>query len=170
MFAPFAETHINLINERVQREDAARQARTASEILRRFERQPGVVLADEVGMGKTFVAMAVAASIILDRDDEGPVVVMVPPSLRGKWPRDWEVFQHECLSPAARARIRSDSADSGISFLRLLDDPPSRRKHLIFLTHGALHRSLTDGYAKARCHQARVQRALHANAAARELL
>jgi superfamily II DNA or RNA helicase len=148
MFAPFAETHINLINERVQREDAARQARTASEILRRFQRQPGVVLADEVGMGKTFVAMAVAASIILDRDDEGPVVVMVPPSLRGKWPRDWEVFQHECLSPAARARIRSDSADSGISFLRLLDDPPSRRKHLIFLTHGAMHRSLTDGYAK----------------------
>lgn len=148
MFAPFAETHINLINERVQREDAARQARTASEILRRFQRQPGVVLADEVGMGKTFVAMAVAASIILDRDDEGPVVVMVPPSLRGKWPRDWEVFQHECLSPEARARIRSDSADSGISFLRLLDDPPARRKHLIFLTHGALHRSLTDGYAK----------------------
>jgi hypothetical protein len=148
MFAPFAESHINLINQRVQREDAARQARTASEVLRRFQRQPGVVLADEVGMGKTFVAMAVAASIILDRDDEGPVVVMVPPSLRGKWPRDWEVFQHECLSPEARARIRSDSADSGISFLRLLDDPPSRRKHLIFLTHGALHRSLTDGYAK----------------------
>ncbi len=148
MFAPFAKSHITLVNERVQHEDAARQERTASEILRRLERQPGVVLADEVGMGKTFVAMAVAASIILDRDDEGPVVVMVPPSLRGKWPRDWEVFQNECLSPEARTRIRSASAKSGIEFLQLLDDPPARRKHLIFLTHGALHHSLTDGFAK----------------------
>lgn len=148
MFAPFAEYHIKLENERVPREDAARQGRTAAEILRRLQRQPGVVLADEVGMGKTFVAMAAAISIILDRDDEGPVVVMVPPSLREKWPRDWEVFRHECLSSEARDRIRSASADSGISFLRLLDDPPARRAHLIFLTHGALHRSLTDGYAK----------------------
>lgn len=148
MFAPFAKSYINLNNERVPREDAARQQRTASEILRRLERQPGVVLADEVGMGKTFVAMAVAASIILERDDEGPVVVMVPSSLRGKWPNDWEVFRHECLSPKARDVIRSSSADSGIKFLQLLDDPPARRKHLIFLTHGALHRSLTDGYAK----------------------
>lgn len=147
-FAPFAKSHINLSSERVPREDAARQERTAEEILRRLERQPGVVLADEVGMGKTFVAMAVATSIILDREDEGPVVVMVPPSLQSKWPNDWEVFRHECLSPKSRDAIRSASADSGISFLRLLDDPPSRRKHLIFLTHGALHRSLTDGYAK----------------------
>ncbi len=148
MFAPFAKSHINLNTERVPREDAARQERTASEILRRLKRQPGVVLADEVGMGKTFVAMAVAASIILERDDEGPVVVMVPPSLRDKWPHDWQVFQDKCLSPAARSAIRSASADSGISFLRLLDDPPTRRNHIIFLTHGALHRSLTDGYAR----------------------
>lgn len=148
MYAPFAKSHINLNTERVPHEDAARQERTASEILRRLERQPGVVLADEVGMGKTFVALAVAASVILDRDDEGPIVVMVPPSLRDKWPKDWEVFQDKCLSPAARNAIRSASADSGISFLRLLDDPPVRRNHIIFLTHGALHRSLTDGYAR----------------------
>src|SRR4051812_33558109 len=124
-FAHFAKSHINLSSERVPREDAARQERTAEEILRRLERQPGVVLADEVGMGKTFVAMAVATSIILDREDDGPVVVMVPPSLQGKWPNDWDVFQDKCLSPEARDSIRSASADSGISFLRLLDDPPS---------------------------------------------
>ena len=148
MFAPFAQSLLNLNTKRVPGEDAARQERTAREVLRRLERQPGIVLADEVGMGKTFVAMAVASSIILDRVADGPVVVMVPPSLRGKWPSDWEVFVHECLSADARMRIRSASADSGISFLRLLDDPPARRAHLIFLTHGALHRSLTDGYAK----------------------
>jgi superfamily II DNA or RNA helicase len=148
MFAPFAKSHINLNTERVPRADAARQERTASEILRRLSRQPGVVLADEVGMGKTFVAMAVAASIILEHSDEGPVVVMVPPSLRDKWPHDWKVFQDKCLSPSTRSAIRSSSADSGISFLRLLDDPPARRNHIIFLTHGALHRALTDGYAR----------------------
>ncbi|HEX8140665.1 MAG TPA: DEAD/DEAH box helicase [Pyrinomonadaceae bacterium] len=148
MFAPFARSHIDLNTERVPREDAERQQRTAEEILRRLERQPGVVLADEVGMGKTFVALAVASSLVLGGDEDGPVVVMVPPSLRGKWPNDWEVFSHSCLSAEARSKIRSASADSGIAFLRLLDDPPSRRAHLIFLTHGALHRSLTDGYAR----------------------
>lgn len=147
MFAEFVKSHINLNTDRVPREDAARQERTTSEILRRLERQPGIILADEVGMGKTFVAMAVAASIILERD-EGPVVVMVPPSLRDKWPHDWKVFQDKCLSHAASSAIRSASADSGISFLRLLDDPPARRNHIIFLTHGALYRSLTDGFAK----------------------
>lgn len=148
MFASFAKSDINLDNERVPREDSARQERTASEILRRLQRQPGIILADEVGMGKTFVAMAVAASIILEREEDGPVVVMVPPSLRDKWPNDWEVFRHECLTPEARKAIRAASADSGIKFLQLLDDPPARRTHLIFLTHGALHRSLTDGFAK----------------------
>jgi superfamily II DNA or RNA helicase len=148
MFASFAKSHIHLNTKRIPLEDAARQERTALEILRRLKRQPGVVLADEVGMGKTFVAMAVAASIILEHGDEGPVVVMVPPSLRDKWPHDWKVFQDKCLSPATRSAIRSASADSGISFLRLLDDPPARRNHIIFLTHGALYRSLTDGFAK----------------------
>ena len=44
---------------RISPEDAERQRGTAAEILRRLEHQPGVVLADEVGMGKTFVALAV---------------------------------------------------------------------------------------------------------------
>src|SRR5262249_42948044 len=74
-------------------------------------------------------------------------VVMVPPTLRDKWPKDWSVFQQKCLRGGG-ARLRAKSADSGVEFLRLLDDPPELRAHLIFLTHGALHRALTDGYAK----------------------
>jgi hypothetical protein len=103
--------------------------------------------ADEVGMGKTFVALAVAVSVVLDRPHGGPVVVMVPPSLREERPKDWTVFTEKCLSPGAPP-LRCGRADSGVGFLRLLDDPPDRAAHVIFLTHGALYRSLTDGYAK----------------------
>lgn len=146
--APYASSQIHLFNERVSTEDGQRQTQAAVEILRRLARQPGVILADEVGMGKTFVALAVATSILLDRPDSDPIVVMAPPSLRHKWPKDWEVFNQLCLAADVRARFRSAQADSGVEFLRLLDDPEGRRAHVIFLTHGALHRSIGDGFAK----------------------
>lgn len=142
---------INLHTDRVSNADAARQEATAREILGRFAERPGLVLADEVGMGKTFVALAVASSIALANPDAGPIVVMVPPSLKEKWPRDWSVFQEKCLSansPHARLRATSQAVESGVEFLRLLDDPPGRKKHLIFLTHGALSRGLTDPWVK----------------------
>src|SRR6266404_9192371 len=94
---PFATDSITLNTDRVSLEDAVRQERTAREILRRLVEGPGLILADEVGMGKTFVALAVAASVALTRPDDGPVVVMVPPSLVEKWPRDWAVFWEHCL-------------------------------------------------------------------------
>lgn len=148
MFAPYARDAVSLHNDMVAPADALRQERAAEAILQRFAERPGVVLADDVGMGKTFVAMAVAASIALHRPDDGPVVVMVPPSLREKWPQDWEIFQERCLRTSITGRLRSADADSGVAFLRLLDDPPERKTQIIFLTHGALYRALTDGYAK----------------------
>jgi hypothetical protein len=48
-------------NDRVSDADADRQQQTAVEILRRLADQPGLVLADEVGMGKTCVLEQVAA-------------------------------------------------------------------------------------------------------------
>lgn len=148
-FANFPKSHINLCTDRVPKEDGVRQTVTAVEILQRFKRQPGVILADEVGMGKTFVAMAVAAATIMERRAKGPVVVvMVPPSLKEKWPKDWAVFCEKCLSPKARVIMRCDKADSGLSFLKLIDDVPEKRANIIFLTHGALHRALDDGFAK----------------------
>lgn len=148
-FANFPKVHINLCTDRVPKEDGERQTVTAVEILRRFERQPGVILADEVGMGKTFVAMAVAAATIMEHRAKGPVVVMVPPSLKEKWPKDWAVFCEKCLiSPEVRGIMRPAEADSGLSFLKLIDDVPEKRANIIFLTHGALHRALDDGFAK----------------------
>jgi len=147
-YATYAKSHIRLANDRISLEDADRQERAAAEILSRLHRQPGVVLADEVGMGKTFVAMAVAVSILLERGEDGPVVVMYPPNLREKWPKDWDIFKSKCLPEPVSGRLRAASANSGIEFLKLLDDPADRRAHVIFLAHGALHRAIGDGFAK----------------------
>src|SRR3954464_1436017 len=87
-------------------EDARRQTRTAAEILRRFDDRPGVVLADEVGMGKTFVALAVAVSALEATGRRAPVVVMVPASVQGKWPREWRRFR-ERLRPGDGPEIRA---------------------------------------------------------------
>ncbi|MCH7728771.1 MAG: hypothetical protein IH991_20145, partial [Planctomycetes bacterium] len=74
-------------NERVPLSEQQRQRGEAEEILWRLGRQPGVVLADEVGMGKTFVALAVIFSVGV-QSRKGPVVVMVPPNLVDKWEQD----------------------------------------------------------------------------------
>lgn len=158
---PFVDSIRLHVPERVSLEDARRQERTAREILERLARQPGLVLADEVGMGKTFVALAVAASVALSDKQRRPAVVMVPPSLREKWPRDFDVFRRECLPPALARRLTAATAERGVDFLKLLDDPPARRKSIIFLAHGALHRGLGRGVAGGWMKLALIQRALH---------
>ena len=79
------------LNERVPPADQKRQRREVDEILRRLERQPGLILADEVGMGKTFVALAVAYSVAV-RNAKGPVILMVPSNLVDKWEQDLSTF------------------------------------------------------------------------------
>lgn len=151
---PWCE-EINLCVEgRISPADAARQWRTAQEILRRFNDQPGLILADEVGMGKTFVALAVAVSVALNSSQ--PVAVMVPASLQTKWPKDMAVFLEHCVSPALAARIRYASARRPIEFLKLLDDPAERRNGIVFVTHGAMSHGLRDPWTRL----ALIQRAL----------
>jgi len=128
--------------------DAARQTATAKEILRRFTQRPGVILADEVGMGKTFVSLAVAASVALNDKEKRPVVVMVPPGLKGKWPRDFGMFAERCLSPELGAGLNWGVATTGVEFLKFLDDPVGRRRQIIFLTHGAMQLALTDEWVR----------------------
>jgi superfamily II DNA or RNA helicase len=138
------------VSERIDRASAERQKKTAQEILDRLVDQPGLVLADEVGMGKTYVALAVGLSITLVNPDSGPVVVMVPPSVKDKWPRDLAVFLEKCLKGRARDHVRATpvTIENGVAFLKLLDDPPAVRKNLIFMTHGALSRGLNDAFVK----------------------
>ncbi len=139
--------NISLRNDRVPDVDADRQQRTAAEILRRLDSQPGLVLADEVGMGKTYVALAVAVSVLEATRRKRPVVVMVPPAVAEKWPTEWAVFAERCLSPGHGLRV-SDPVRRGSDFLKLLDDPASTRRHLIFLTHGALTSNLHDPFIR----------------------
>jgi len=112
-------------------------------------------------MGKTFVAQAVAASVALSDPRRRPVVVMVPPALKEKWPLDFSVFLRECLPPSLGAKLRSATADNAAQFLQLLDDSPARRASIIFLTHGAMHRGLQRGHAGGWIKLAVIQRALH---------
>lgn len=47
------------INERVPEADQRRQRKEVEEIMRRLRRQPGVILADEVGIGKDICSIRV---------------------------------------------------------------------------------------------------------------
>lgn len=138
---------VSLRNDRVPDEDADRQQRTAGEILRRLADQPGLILADEVGTGKTYVALAVAVSVLEATRRKRPVVVMVPAAVAEKWPTEWAVFAERCLSSGHGLRA-SAPVRRGSEFLKLLDDPAATRSHLIFLTHGALTSNLNDPFIR----------------------
>lgn len=139
------------VADRIQRSDAERQAKTAVEIARRLEGQPGLVLADEVGMGKTFVALAVAAAAHFGDPERRPVVVMVPPALADKWPRDAGVFRSRCLKSPWREEFSftEKPLTNGIDLLKTFDDAGRRKQNsIVFVTHGALYRSMSDGWVK----------------------
>jgi len=140
--------NLSLATDRISPADAARQARTADEILRRLQTQPGVILADEVGMGKTFVALAVAAGVLESTGRKRPVVVMVPPPVADKWPSDWSAFEELCLPAGSKIRATDRTISHGSDFLKLLDDPADRCAHIIFMKHGALRSSLNDPFIK----------------------
>lgn len=148
---------LNLKNDRISERDALRQLRTVAEILRRLSSQPGIVLADEVGMGKTFVALGVAMMAALADRGRRPVVVMVPSSLHEKWPRDFDVFQSLAITRTEDKAIRVAPAGSGLEFFKLLDNQGKNRPHIIFLKHGAFHLQNIDHWVRL----ALIKRAMH---------
>ena len=146
---------INLYVEgRISKDDAERQKKTAKKVLKNLTKYPGQIIADEVGMGKTFVALAVASSIAIA--DDRPVVIMIPANLKRKWPRDYKRYLEFCVPEEMRERLKFGVAENGVQFLKYLDDPPERRKSIVFMTHGSLTRTLSDGWVKL----AIIQRAL----------
>lgn len=144
---------------RVPEMDQLRQRVEVETILSRLRSQPGVILADEVGMGKTFVALAVAFSVAT-QSPRGPVVVMVPANLVGKWEKDLKTFCELYVpsrTPMARNRtpgpksskyLRYGVARHSVDFLKLLDDERAQRCHLILLASGAMSRSQTDKWVR----------------------
>src|SRR3954453_15930933 len=82
-------------------EDSERQLRSAELVTRMLDRRAGFVLADEVGMGKTYVTFGHIAL----RSDQKPkfrTLVVVPSSeLARKWQRDLLEF---CEKPTVKNR------------------------------------------------------------------
>ncbi len=149
---PFAKDIIDLGGigrSHISLDDAMRQTETAKTILANMEIRPGVLLADEVGMGKTFVAMAVISSVIsATRREHCPVVVMAPPGLRQKWQRDWDQFKSHCIRNHALDWVRDEYAHTPTEFFKFLDDTPQERAQLIFITTGCFSRGLYDPWVK----------------------
>lgn len=149
---PFADDIIDLSGvrrSRISPDDAKRQTATAKTILENLSARPGVLLADEVGMGKTYVAMAVISSVIIaTRREHCPVVVMVPPGLRQKWQRDWELFKSHCIRNHALDSVRDEYVHTPTEFFKLLDNPPKIRPQLVFITTGCFSRGLYDPWVK----------------------
>jgi hypothetical protein len=147
----FAAADVDLRgDERISPEDADRQTATAREILNRLTEQPGVVLADEVGMGKTFVALAVAASVLRqESNDSRPIIVMLPRGLVPKWRRDWEYFRTACVSESSMLKLtRFAEVRSAADLLHALDTRASHRPHLVFASVGAFDAKLNDPWIK----------------------
>ncbi|MBX5461859.1 MAG: hypothetical protein IRZ28_12325 [Steroidobacteraceae bacterium] len=140
-------SELDFKNSRVSDEDAARQLRAVRGLLEKLANQPGVILADEVGMGKTFVALGVALAAARTDAEKRPVVVMVPSALHEKWPRDFQVFQELVIKNDA-ADVRAATAATAVEFLRLLDDGIDSRAQIIFLKHGAFHVQRIDHWIK----------------------
>ena len=130
-------------------DDATRQKHTAMAILEKLHNQPGIILADEVGMGKTYVALAVVASVLkTERMNGRPIVIMVPTGLVQKWQNEWMQFKTICTSENAFDWVREGEAKNPGEFFKLLDDPQSTRKHLIFVTTHCFHQGFTDRWMK----------------------
>jgi hypothetical protein len=149
---PYATGAINLQgtgSRRIPRPDAEPQETTAREILKEFEQRPGVMLADEVGLGKTYVALAVASSVILATEGQcGPIVVMVPSRLRGKWRTEWGQFQRRCCHGPSLHGVRSKIVDSPTEFFKALHNGTGQGCQLIFLTTGCFSKALQDPWTK----------------------
>jgi ERCC4-related helicase len=144
------------VKDRISEADAHRQSETAKAILQRLSDQPGLILADEVGMGKTFVALAVATAIYLR--DKKPVVIMIPVNLKSKWPADFRLFKEACITDKPLSEtLRCGVAERPEEFFKLLGEPVDKRCAVIFMTHGALTRNMSDGWIKL----AIIQKALY---------
>ena len=141
-------SRLDLKNDRVGETDAVRQLRTIAEILRRLTNQPGIVLADEVGMGKTFVAIGVAMVAALADRGKRPVVIMVPSSLHEKWPRDFAVFRDLAIQRPEEKTLRALPVASALDFFRVIDNAAKIRPHIIFLKHGAFHVQNIDQWVR----------------------
>ena len=92
----------------IDKETAALQTRTCHRLLALLKDSPGVILGDDVGMGKTYIAIAAAVSF-LKRDPTRSILVITPSWLMNdKWFRDVNDFIDVNLNTSAISLLKSD--------------------------------------------------------------
>ncbi len=150
--------------------DCARQTATANAILQRFfasdpkQRREINILADEVGLGKTYVALAVAVSILdaIRRNEapeelpsNKPVVLILTPqndALFNKWYREIENFRRDCAREEGALSwlqiatpIEGSSKSGNVANLTEKIRKASRKSPMLLLAkQGALSSALAD--------------------------
>ncbi|PRP94896.1 SNF2-related protein [Enhygromyxa salina] len=99
--------------------DVRRQEDTVLRALHTLEDRPGVILADEVGMGKTFEALGLAAAV-RHRKPKARIVVVTPgPDLNTKWVEEFARFKQMY---DFGGEVQSATSLSG--FIRLVREHP----------------------------------------------
>jgi hypothetical protein len=99
-------------------DDVERQEDTVLRALEMLEERPGIVLADEVGMGKTYEALGISAAMRHMRPRSRIVVVTPGPDLNHKW-----------FSEFSRFREMYSFGDDVVAVRKLRDFVMNVRKH-----------------------------------------
>ena len=76
----------------ISKELAATQTRTCKRIYHMLENVPGVILGDDVGMGKTYVAMATAVMSLRDNPNEKIYIITPNWTMNEKWFKNFISF------------------------------------------------------------------------------
>jgi len=111
----------------------SRQQRSAEAISSRFDNgYDTLLLADEVGMGKTYVALTVMAKYLFQNTaNNRKILLITPPSLvlREKWQQEIQSFNEQYLTPVARSRktMQAIVINNYWDLLRNLKDFESRQ-------------------------------------------
>ena len=107
---------INL-GAKITQQDAERQEKTVSRLLSLLETEPGVILADEVGMGKTFVALATALTYITNANRHKRILILTPSKeLKDKWDKDIDTFRISCIRE--KSPLKKLAKDEGIDSIK----------------------------------------------------
>jgi len=131
----------------VRASDVERQKATSQALLQRLASHPVQLLADEVGMGKTYVALAVASALRAPGKSCRVAVLVPNHELGDKWDREVREFNKICVTDQ-RLILRSPRATSNYQVNDLADlarTAPRRQLAIIrYGSHGLASRQLHD--------------------------
>ena len=91
----------------ISNKNAERQKKTAQAIIKRLylQNSPGVILADEVGMGKTYEAFGVLAGLFVHFPKAKVVIFTHSKNMAQVWKNRWEEFRNGAINDSPK-RIR----------------------------------------------------------------